>query len=100
MNADKHLDFIRVDRRSSAADCLLLTFSVSGLASPRLLRGRIVSLFPEWPQEGHAVRLHQPDLDPSVLAVVAQVLGGVAEDVLVAQFNSDLDRKSTRLNSS
>src|ERR1022692_3984216 len=59
---------------------------------PALLCGRIVALFPKWPQERHAVRLHQPDLDPAVLAVAGQVLGGVAEDVLVAQLDSDLGR--------
>src|SRR5450631_166623 len=79
MNADKQLDFISVNRHSSAAIWLLL-------------RGRIVALFPEWPQQRHAVRLHQPDLDPSILAVAAQILWGVAEDVLVAQLDADFRR--------
>ena len=35
----------------------------------RLLLRRIVALFPEWPQQGHAVRLHQFDLHLAVFAV-------------------------------
>src|ERR1035441_2767825 len=79
MNADKQLDLIGVNRRSSAAIWLLLP-------------GRIVALFPEWPQQRHAVRLHQPDLDPSILAVAAQILWRVAEDVLVAQLDANFRR--------
>src|ERR1017187_4926727 len=92
MNTDKNLDFIGINRRSSPANCIFLTFWASGLSCPALLCGRIVALFPKWPQERHAVRLHQPDLDPAVLAVAGQVLGGVAEDGLVAQLDSDLGR--------
>src|SRR3954453_18392358 len=57
--------------------------------SARLLLGCIVALFPERPEQRHAARLHQLDLDFAVLAVPRRILWRVAKDVLVAQFDTD-----------